>query len=417
MLEPAMKTETPPLNGGRLVLAVAIYLAIALLEGFDIVAISIAAPELMRDLHLLQSQTGQVFAGGQAGLVLGAVLGGVAGDRLGRRNALLAGVICFGLFCTLTTLAFDFTSLMAARSLTGIGIGIVMPNLISLAVESAPAKHRGKIVASTLAGVPAGGAAVAVFASFFLPTLGWQSLFYVGGLLPLAIAPLILILPNLRSARKRASSTKRSWAESLFGKGRGLTTFLLWSVLFLTATVLYMMVNWLPSLMTARGFTLEVSHYSSAMFSMGGCVGTLTFGVLIDRFGYRRVLVPAYVGILAAMCGIAFTETAGVILISAGILGFFVTGSFYTLNGASPLYYPAESRGLGTGAAVGFGRVGSIVGPLIAGYVFQIGVGPIAAGPSAVPLATIPLVILGGITAWLVSRRPRVLEVDPHRHA
>jgi AAHS family 3-hydroxyphenylpropionic acid transporter len=398
-------TGANPLSGPALYLLIVVCAAIAVLEGFDLQAISIAAPVMMGELGLDRSQTGQVFASGQAGMVLGAIFGGAAGDFFGRRNTLLVGSIVFGLFCLLTPLVNSFETLALVRLMTGVGIGLAMPNLIGMAVENAPEKHRGKTVSIILAGLPAGGMIVALVGTAYLEVWGWRTLFVVGGVLPLVVAPFIFLLPNHKPSRETRAEGRLPWARALFGEGRAMTTVMLWGALFLTALVLYTMVNWLPSLMTERGFDLKVSHLSSAMFSLGGCIGSFSIGFFVDRLGYRKVLPSLYIGVVLGVCGIAFTNTALLILPSAVVLGFFVVGAFYSLNGASPLYYPASARGLGTGTSVGFGRVGSVVGPLVAGYVLQVGIGPLPAGPSSVPAFIIPLSAMACAAVYLVTRR------------
>jgi MFS transporter, AAHS family, 3-hydroxyphenylpropionic acid transporter len=402
------RAAQPALEAGRLALLVAICTAVALLEGFDIQSISIAAPVLITDFGIDRSQMGVVFASGQAGLVLGAIVGGAAGDRFGRRNAMFVGIACFGLFCLLTTGAGGFAALCVFRALTGVGLGLVMPNLIGMAAECAPDRHRAKIVSIILAGLPAGGMVVALVGTSVLEAWGWRGLFLIGGLLPLVTLPPMLLLPSYRTAHNRAPGRGgAAWMAALFDEGRAVTTLLLWMALLLTAAVLYMMVTWLPSLMTDRGYSLQASHLSSAMFSGGGCVGSFTTGFLVDRFGYRRVLPLLYVGVLVGICGVLFTDAVPSILVSAFILGVFVVGSFYSLNGASPLYYPDIVRGLGTGAAVGFGRIGSILGPLAAGFVLQRGIGDFASGPAAIPPVAIPLSVFACVAVFLLTRRDR----------
>jgi len=180
---------------------------------------------------------------------------------------------------------------------------------------------------------------------------------------------------------------------------------LLWTSILLTAAVLYMMVTWLPSLLTERGYSAPVSHLSSAMFSGGSCIGALVTGYLVDRLGYPTVLPALYGGVLVGICGVLFAHQPTLILGGALILGLFVGGSFYSLNGVSPLYYPGPFRGLGAGAAVGFGRIGSIIGPLAAGSVLQTGIGSFPPGPAAIPPVAIPLCVLAGFIVFLLTRR------------
>ncbi len=396
----------PALGTFRMTLLIVTCALIMLLEGFDIQAMGIAAPLLMPMLKLDPVQAGEVFSGGQVGVVLGALFGGAISDAWGRRNTLMVAVLIFGLFSLSTVFVFSFESLLAARALTGFGLGMAMPNVIGLAIDTAPAKHRVKAVTAIMAGMPLGGAAVSAFAAAYMKQLGWHSLFYLGGTIPLALTLLIVTLPNTRGAKSQ--DRKVNGFSALFGGGRALTTLLLWVVFFLTSSVLYMMLNWLPSLMTSRGFDIPMAQLSSLVFNLVSVFGTLLMGVIVDRYGYRWAMPLAYVGFLAGICGMAFTQTFEPLLISAGVTGFFLLGAQYSLGGVSPMYYPASARGLGTGAAIAFGRLGSITGPLMAGYVLKTGLGPLH-GASGVAMAMIPLVAVAGLAVWALTGKAKLL--------
>ena len=276
-----------------------------------------------------------------------------------------------------------------------------------MAIDVVSPKHRVKAVTAIMAGMPIGGATVSLFAALYLKQLGWQWLFYLGGIVPLVLTLFILALPNTRPARD-AGAPKIGAGRALFGGGRALSTLLLWVVFFLTSSVLYMMLNWLPSLMAARGFDMAVGQMSSLTFNVVSVFGTLILGAIIDRYGYRTALPLAYVGFLAGICGMAFTGTVEPLLVSIGVVGFFLLGAQYSLNGVSPMYYPPAARGLGTGAAIAFGRVGSITGPMMAGYVLKTGIGPLH-GPSGVAMAMIPLVVVAGLAVFLLTRQAKII--------
>jgi MFS transporter, AAHS family, 3-hydroxyphenylpropionic acid transporter len=231
--------------------------------------------------------------------------------------------------------------------------------------------------------------------------MGWQSLFFIGGIIPIFLTLLIFFLPNAKAVRVTDGGPKTGLWSALFGGGRAPSTLLLWVVFFLTSSVLYMILNWLPSLMTQRGMDVQVGQMASLVFNLVSIAGTLTLGAVIDRFGYKWAMPLAYLGFLAGMCGMALTGAAEALMISVGVTGFFLLGAQYSLNGISPMYYPKPARGLGTGAAIAFGRVGSITGPLMAGYILKTGIGPLH-GPSGVALAMIPLIIVAGAMIPLI---------------
>jgi MFS transporter, AAHS family, 3-hydroxyphenylpropionic acid transporter len=403
----------PKISAVRMAFLIVTCALIMVLEGFDIQALGIAAPVLMPLLKLDPVQSGQIFSAAQAGVVLGALAGGFLSDKWGRRNVLLLAVLIFGAFNLSTAFVHDFTTLLWARALTGFGLGAAMPNVIGLAVEYASPKNRVKAVTAIMAGMPLGGASAALFARLYFKDMGWQSLFYIGGIIPIVLILLIVFLPNARTARveDNALQTGRKtglWS-ALFGGGRAVSTLLLWVVFFLTSSVLYMILNWLPSLMTQRGMDVQVGQMASLVFNLVSIAGTLTLGAVIDRFGYKWAMPLAYLGFLAGMCGMALTGAAEALMISVGVTGFFLLGAQYSLNGISPMYYPKPARGLGTGAAIAFGRIGSITGPLMAGYILKTGIGPLH-GPSGVALAMIPLIIVAGFAVTLLVLNAKILE-------
>ncbi|EGF91050.1 putative 3-hydroxyphenylpropionic acid transporter [Asticcacaulis biprosthecium C19] len=399
----------PKISAVRMTFLIVTCGLIMLLEGFDIQALGIAAPILMPLLKLDPVQAGQVFSAAQAGVVLGALSGGVLSDMWGRRNVLLMAVLVFGAFNLSTAFVHDFNTLLWARALTGFGLGAAMPNVIGLAVDYASPKNRVKAVTAIMAGMPIGGAAAALFARLYFKDLGWQSLFYIGGIIPILLTLLILFLPNAKAVRVADSGQKVGLWSALFGGGRAPSTLLLWVVFFLTSSVLYMVLNWLPSLMTQRGMDVQTGQLASLVFNLVSVAGTLVMGAVIDRYGYKWAMPLAYMGFLVGMCGMAFTGTVEPLLISVGIVGFFLLGAQYSLNGVSPMYYPKTARGLGTGTAIAFGRVGSITGPLMAGYILKTGIGPLH-GPEGVALAMLPLIVVAGIAVTVLALSAKILD-------
>jgi AAHS family 3-hydroxyphenylpropionic acid transporter len=153
---------------------------------------------------------------------------------------------------------------------------------------------------------------------------------------------------------------------------------------------------------------MNIGQMSSLVFNFVSVFGTLILGAWIDRFGYRAAMPVAYIGFLIGICGMAFTGTVELLLISIGMVGFFLLGAQYSLNGVSPMYYPPAARGLGIGAAIAFGRIGSVTGPLMAGYVMKTGIGPLH-GPSGVAMAMIPLVIVAGLAVFALTRQAKII--------
>jgi AAHS family 3-hydroxyphenylpropionic acid transporter len=396
---PAAKAVSPA------AVAVPLCFAVALLEGYDIQAIGVAAPKLIPALGLSPGEAGIAFGGGMAGLVVGAVIGGWLADRLGRRMLLAAAVALFGLATLATMMAVDYPTLLAARLATGLGLGVAMPVLVAIALEVSGPHRRTRTVTAMFCGMPVGGACSALFAAVAFEYFDWRSIFIVGGLLPLLLAPaLIFLLPETRAERPAAAHPEGG-LTTLFGGGRTLVTLLLWTTFGLTLLVLYLLLNWLPSLVTARGLPATAGAQAAMAFNLASVAGALLIGRIVDRVGARTPVAFAYLGLLAAMVGLALSHSLGPILACAAAAGFCLLGAQYSLYGVTPMYYPAASRGLATGASVAVGRLGSIAGPLVAGQL--LGVGFTAGGVAA---AMAPVVVAAGLAATLMTWKATLHE-------
>lgn len=397
----AIVTQTfPEAPKKSVVFVVAICWLMMLLEGIDIQVLAIVAPELMPRLGINKADTGTIFAMTQVGGVLGALLGGRYSDVWGRRNMLFLSIAMFSVFTFATIFATDFLLMLVIRTLTGVGIGAALPNVVGLAVEAAPQRHRFKAVTIIMTGMPIGGAAISFFAASAMASLGWKSLFYIGGLLPLALLPLLLFIPNKRAAKQEQAGGKTAIA-ALFKDGRHVVTLLVWVIFLLTGALIYLLMSWLPTLMTERGFTITDGQTAAFYFNLGCVGGGWVLGSLVDKFGSKLVLPLAYLAFMAALVGMAVSVSLMPLLISITFVGFFMIGAYYCLSGVTALLYPEEIRGLGVGSALAVGRVGSIAGPFVAGLILQAG-----GGPYAIVMAMIPAVIVAtlAVSVLMIQR-------------
>ncbi|MFC3068895.1 MFS transporter [Phenylobacterium soli] len=379
-------------------LIVALCFVVAALEGYDIQAFGVAAPKLAPALGLAAAQQGWAASAAMIGLVIGALFGGAAADRVGRKPVLIVSVLLFGAFSVVTGLVASYPMLMAVRIATGLGLGGAMPNLIAIATEISPPNRRAATVTTMFCGMPAGGAVVALMARTFGPALGWREIFVIGGVLPLLIVPAVaLLLEETRPAQEEG--VRPSALPALFGAPRrAAATLLLWTVFMLTLVVLYLMLNWLPTLVVAKGLTPADGAAASLSFNLTSIVGALLLGVIADRFGFRWPLLVTYVALGVAMEGLSNASGVGPILILSGLAGFLVIGAQYALYALAPVYYGPQVRAAGAGAAVGVGRLGSIAGPLIAGQLRASG-----ATADQVLAAMLPVVVVAGAAAFLLT--------------
>lgn len=398
-------------SSGAFIPAIAICTLLMLLEGVDIQVLGIVAPTLMPALGIGKADAGTIFAMTQVGGVIGAVLGGRFSDVWGRRNVLFLSVALFAVFTLLTIVATGFVSMLVIRTIAGVGIGAAVPNVVGLAVEVAPERHRVKAVTVVMAGMPIGGAAIALLAASAMTQLGWQSLFYIGGGLPLLLLPLLALVPNKRPA-KTDTAAKSAGIKALFVDGRSTATLLVWLVFFLSAAMIYLFLNWLPTLITERNFGLSTGQTAAFYFNLGCVAGGWILGASVDRYGPKRVLPLAYIAFLAGLLGMATSVGLVPLLASVTVIGFFMMGAYYCLNGVTAMLYPEEIRGLGVGSALAVGRVGSIVGPLAAGLILQAG-----GGPGSIVAAMIPAVIVAAAAVTLLvarTARPPASAVVAH---
>jgi AAHS family 3-hydroxyphenylpropionic acid transporter len=193
---------------------------VTLMEGLDLQASGIAAQGIAAAFELDKLHMGWVFSAGVFGLLPGAFVGGWLADRIGRKRVLMVSVALFGLFSLVTAMAWDVNSLLVARGLTGVGLGAALPNLIALTSEVAGPRLRGMAVSLMYCGVPL-GAAVAASIGIAQLAGGWQVVFYVGGLVPLLIVPLLgLYLPESAQFRSVQDAAPIGVVRGLFWRAR-----------------------------------------------------------------------------------------------------------------------------------------------------------------------------------------------------
>ncbi|RQQ23740.1 3-(3-hydroxy-phenyl)propionate transporter MhpT [Burkholderia stagnalis] len=383
----------------------ALCFAIALLEGLDLQSVGVAAPRMAREFGLTVSQMGLAFSAGTFGLLPGAMLGGRLADRFGRKRVLIASVVLFGLLSIATAQVSSFAMLVAVRVLTGIGLGGAMPNLIALSSEAVEPRARSSAVAAMYCGIPFGGVVASLIGVLLAGDTAWRHIFYVGGAGPLLLVPLLIgMLPESRAYLDVAGTgaARASVAHTLFGGGRTLSTLALWISYFCTLIVLYFLLNWLPSLMAARGLDRAHVGLVQICFNVGGGLGALGIGAALDRMRAQRVVGGMYVGIVLSLAALAAAPGFASLAAAAFAAGMFVIGGQSVLYALAAIYYPTAMRGTGVGTAVAVGRLGSVVGPLAAAQLLAMGrSAPVVIG------ASIPVTLVAAAAALLLIRRPR----------
>jgi len=404
-------TRARGIEGGRRStgLTLALCFLAVLCEGIDIQSIGLAAPRMAPALGLAREQLGPLFSASIVGLLIGAVIFGRVADRFGRKWTLVVCLVIFGVFSLATAAVRPFEALLAVRLAAGLGLGGALPNLVALAAEAVAPESRAGLVTRITCGLPFGGALCGLVAA----NLDWRAIFYLGGLAPLVLAPLAAVsLPESRAflaARQSAPTTAPARGDFrwiLFGGGRAGATLLLWTASFASLLALYVLLNWLPTLVGDRGLAKTDASLVSMLFNIGAAVGVLILADLLDRRRPRRTLGLWYLGLIASLVALAVVNSGFLATAVAGFaVGFFVSSVPLPLYGMAPCYYAVSMRGAGVGASVAVGRLGAIFGPLLAAALLGVG-----AGASGVLLALLPITaVAGGATMALIDR-PRLAE-------
>jgi MFS transporter, AAHS family, 4-hydroxybenzoate transporter len=371
----------------------------ALLDGMDLQSIGLAAPSMIRALHVEPRAFAAVFSAALLGLMLGAFVLGPLADRIGRKRVLIVSVLVFGAFSLCTAFTGSLRTLLVMRFLTGLGLGGAMPSFLSLGAEFIPHQRRTVLLSVLWAGFPLGGVLGGLLASRIIPEFGWQSVFYIGGSLPLVLAvvlmaalpesPAFLVASGASSAHIARLVSRIGGAGSfspsnrfvlteervstrsvthLFTEGRAGGTLLLWTTYFLIFLMLVTNTAWSPTLLHAAGIEVQQSGIAMAAFNLGSVIGTSIVGLMIRRWGVYPTLSVLFL-ISAVMLGAIGSAAPSFALIIGlqGLAGFFLGAGSSGLIALAPIFYPVAIRSTGVGWATTMGRFGSFVGPLAVG--------------------------------------------------
>ena len=380
---------------------------VILLEGFDLQAAGVSAPRLAPEFHLLPVQLGWFLGSSSLGIFLASALGGMLADRFGRRPVVVAGVALFGLCSLLTVRVGGLGPLLAARFMTGVGLGLALPAVIAMASDHSPVPWKKRAVGFIYCAIPIGALlAGAVIQSGWFGR-GWRSVYLVGGLAPLLVVPLLLALlpaPLEAAPGERKGATGGRFLGGLLGREHVRVTLSLWLGTFGTLLVIYLLLGWMPTLLMGLGLQRGQVQFVQMAFNLGSSLGAAVSGLLLDRHYISSTPVVAYLA--SALC-LALFGCMPLGFRSAQALAFVVGGTVTCAQAAifalAPLCYGREVRTTGVGAAVSAGRFGTIAGPLLAGGL--LGVGRSAA---QVLIVLIPITLLSGLAVLLVARRAQM---------
>jgi benzoate transport len=421
----------PPLESSwtaRQILVVSICFILNMLDGMDVLILSYVAPALSADWKVSPESLGIVFSAGLAGMAAGGLLIAPLADRFGRRKLILASLVMMAAAMFGSSIATSIVELIATRFVVGIGIGTVLASMAALTAEYAPARHRTFAVGFLQAGYPVGATITGFIVASHVATHGWQAMLlgaailcavaipFVWLLLPESIAFLLSRQPRGALAKanrllasigqpqldalppRQVAETRHAGVRGLLTEGRAPSTILLWLAIIFSFMTLYFVISWIPKLAVEAGLPAKDAIYAGAIYNIGAFVGTSSIGLVAMRFDLRK-LILAYMA-LAAAALVVFGSVAmplAATLTTAFLIGVFVQGGF---NGCYPLaasLYPPEARGTGIGWAMGVGRIGAVIGPMLGGFLLAAKVSlALIFGIFAVP------VVLAGVCAALI---------------
>ncbi|NML27892.1 MFS transporter [Zoogloea dura] len=375
---------------------------IIVFDGYDLAVAGVAMPAIMKDMGVSPTQAGFMASSALFGMSFGAIFLGTLSDRIGRRGVIVMCLVLFSVFTAAAGLAGDPVSFGAMRFLAGLGIGGVMPNVIAEMSEYAPRRMRATLITLMMCGYAVGGILAAWLGKEMIAEHGWQSVFYAG-LAPIVLIPFILrSLPEsmpyllrsgrldaLRSIAARldpanppapsasfaladAGPSGQAPVQQLFSEGRGMGTLMLWTTYFMCLFMVYALSTWLTKLMANAGHSLGSAMTFVMVLNLGSIVGALGGGWLADRFRIKHVLVVMCLLAFASISLLGQPLPTALLYVMVGLAGATTIGTQTVTHACTGQFYPMAIRATGLGWALGIGRVGAIIAPILIGLLVSL---------------------------------------------
>ena len=401
--------DRPMVAAQWMILILCFFVLIA--DGFDTAAMAFVAPALSHELSISKITLGPVLSAALIGLALGAFIAGPVADKIGRKRVLIASVLLFSVASLASAYATTAPILAALRFITGLGIGAAMPNCTTLVSEFVPSRSRSFLVNLMFCGFPLGASAGGFMTAWLIPHFGWRSVFVVGGSVPILLAALLMLLPEsisfmvvqhwpiekIRAALMRisggdlvahnmiataesfkiqeiASRSSGSPVSILLSPQFRLNTLMLWTAYFMGLVLYYLLISWMPTLLRDSGASISEAARTTALFPLGGGIGAMFCGWLMDRVNATRVVATAYFATALLLVVLSrSTGTVGMLMIVTFLAGTAMNGAQTSMPVLAASTYPTKSRASGVSWMLGVGRFGGISGALAGGVLLQAG--------------------------------------------
>ena len=364
-------------------------LCVMFLDGFDNMINRVRGrPQIARALHLGPEALGVIFSFGHFGFLVGALGFGTIADRWGRKRMLILCALIFSFAMLLTTQITSVEQLAICRFITGLGLGGAVPNSLAFGSEYAPRRLRASIASLMWVGMPEGAALAGLAAAYVLPRYAWQTVFWLGGIAPLAIIVMVaLVLPEslaflVRQDKDRAQVRKilsrispqaiatnrtlsllpvreaawRTGETSVYGRPRhddGTDM----GTLLLKFPVIQFMMSWNPSLMRQSGASIQQYSVAFSLLNFGNVVATVIIGRFMDEFNAFLIMIFTFIiaGISLSAFGFMVHSAFPLVVILSVSAGFFVAASNSGMMAFAATSYPVSIRATGIGWAYGRG--------------------------------------------------------------
>jgi len=385
------------------IIAVAITVGLNALDGFDVLSISFASPGIAAEWGIDRAALGIVLSMELIGMAIGSLaLGGLA-DKIGRRPTMLGclAVMAIGMF--MATTVKGIYDLCFWRILTGLGIGGLLAAINAVAAEFSNARRKHLCVSIMAIGYPVGAVVGGIVAANLLQSYTWRSVFYFGAAVTTAFIPLVLIfipesvhwltrkqpanaLSKINKALQRmghaavnalpaisAEVRKRSVTD-IFAPGLIVTTILVAAGYFFHITTFYYTLKWIPKIVVDLGFEASSAAGVLVWANVGGALGGAVLGILTQKFSVKALTIGAM--LLSTVGVIVFGQTPAdldKLALAVAFAGFFSNGAIVGMYAIFAQAFPTHVRASGTGFGIGIGRGGSVLAPIIAGFLFQSG--------------------------------------------
>ena len=370
---------------------------IVLLDGFDTAAIGYIAPLLITEWGVTRPDLAPVLSAALFGLAAGALSSGPLADRFGRKAVLLASVLVIGVACLASAFSGSLSQLVAWRFATGLGLGAAMPNAVTLMSEYCPDARRATLTNAMFCGFPLGAAFGGFLAAWMIPQFGWRSVLIFGGIVPLMLTVLLLLLlpesvrymvakrqpvERIRAVLRRISTTAANATSFIMtekgpatnaSSGAGVVlsgaylvgSISLWVAYFMGLVIFYALINWMPILFKDAGLEPRTAALIAALFPLGG-VGAILFGWLMDRFNGNKIIAAGFALTSVAICAIGqVAGNVGLLVLVVFVAGTLMNTAQSSLPALAAGFYPTQGRATGVGWMLGLGRFGGIAGSFL----------------------------------------------------